>query len=142
MCGLFPCIPILGVFIFNKKVSWDEGFRFLPCFLSWVAAYISRAVWRKSSMQVCFNSLRYKFCIDILFRIKGKCITTNKKEISRIRYRKSRLEKRMHGNHQKGNFAAFWKLIQGLNNKNGRRTMKILKRRWRAVTESVLQKKE
>ena len=31
MCGLFPCIPILGVFFFNKKVSWDEGSDFTIC---------------------------------------------------------------------------------------------------------------
>ena len=28
MCRLFPCIPILKVFIFLKKVSCDEGSRF------------------------------------------------------------------------------------------------------------------
>ena len=34
MCGLLPCIPILGIFIFSKKkVSWDEGsgFYHIPC---------------------------------------------------------------------------------------------------------------
>ena len=44
MWELFPCIPILGVFIFycfNKKGITRWGFRFLPCFLSWVAALIS-----------------------------------------------------------------------------------------------------
>ena len=37
MCGLFPCIPILGVFFFlKKKVSRDEGSDFYHVLLSWV----------------------------------------------------------------------------------------------------------
>ena len=44
MCGLFPCIPILGVFIFFKKGIIGWGFRVLLCSLSWVAAFISSHV--------------------------------------------------------------------------------------------------
>ena len=29
MCGLFPCIPILGVFIFDQKVLREWEFKFL-----------------------------------------------------------------------------------------------------------------
>ena len=39
MCGLFPCIPILGVLFLIKKVSRDEGWDFYHVPLSWVAAF-------------------------------------------------------------------------------------------------------
>ena len=46
MCGFFPCIPIVEVFIFYfliKKVSQDEV-QILPCSLFWVAAFITAAI--------------------------------------------------------------------------------------------------
>ena len=29
MCGFFPCIPILGFFIFDQKVFWEWRFKFV-----------------------------------------------------------------------------------------------------------------
>ena len=38
MCGLFPCIPILGVFIFDQRYYGKGGLNFCVKPLCWVAA--------------------------------------------------------------------------------------------------------
>ena len=60
MCGLFPCLPILGVFIFSKMVSQDEGGQVLPSSLSWIAAFISSHVAKDFCETKLFYSLVQK----------------------------------------------------------------------------------
>ena len=38
MCGLFPCIPILGVFVFDQRYYENEVFCFCVKLIRWLAA--------------------------------------------------------------------------------------------------------
>ena len=74
MCGLFPCIPILGCFFFKKKCISEWCIQVLPWSLSWVAGLYTTII---DIVLVCllltqnrFHTLLYCLCCWLW---QGKC---------------------------------------------------------------------
>ena len=71
MCGLFPCIPILGVFIFDQKLLREWEFKFL-CETNTLGSCKIHSLISKSICEWHKSSRSLNFCVKLIRWVAAK----------------------------------------------------------------------